>query len=53
MIVTVKNPINNEDVEVDLEISTALLTQPSGDVSLQVSGYGIIEISTHTHEETI
>ena len=53
MIVTVKNPINNEDVEVDLQISTALLTQPSGDVSLQVSGHGIIEFNAHTHEETM
>ena len=53
MIVTVKNPINNEDVEVDLEISTSLHTQSNGDVSLQVYGQGLVELSTHSHEETI
>jgi hypothetical protein len=53
MIITVKNPINNEDVDVELEISTVLHTQSNGDVSLQVHAQGLVQISEHTHEETI
>ena len=41
MIITVKNPINNEDVEVSVEIQTNLITYPNGMVHLQVTANGV------------
>ena len=46
MIITVKNPITNEDISVDIEISTTLLTEPSGLQTLHVHGQGSIQLTS-------
>jgi hypothetical protein len=41
MIITVKNPITNEDIDVTVEIQTNLTTYPNGMIHLQVIANGV------------
>jgi hypothetical protein len=40
MLVTVKNPIDNSDVEVELTIQINVLVTETGEKTLNVSAYG-------------
>lgn len=53
MIITVKNPINNEDVNIEVEVSTTLLTQADGTQILYAHAQGSTMLSEHVHEEII
>jgi hypothetical protein len=48
MIITVKNPIDNLDVDVEVEISTNLRTNPDGSQYLSVSASGFISLKKPT-----
>jgi hypothetical protein len=41
MIITVKNPIDNTNVDVEVAIQTNLITYPDGMVHLQVIANGV------------
>jgi hypothetical protein len=45
MKITVKNPIDNSDVEVEMSINTNLSTFDNGNVTLSVYGIGEIVIN--------
>jgi hypothetical protein len=50
MLVTINNPLTNEPIEVELSLTTVLITQPDGLQELQVSGNGIANLTgDHTH----
>jgi hypothetical protein len=50
MIITVKHPIDNSDVEVELKVTTNLITNPDGSQDLSVGASGFISLSEHTHD---
>lgn len=45
MIITVTNPINNEEVEVEVSITTNISISPEGKTSIIVSAVGWVEVS--------
>jgi hypothetical protein len=50
MIITIKNPVTNEDVDIEVGIQTNLVTAIDGSVTLHVSAQGYIEIGDgHEH----
>jgi hypothetical protein len=53
MKITVKNPIDNSDVEVEISISTNLATFEDGSVMLSVYGRGEVIINEATATEVI
>jgi hypothetical protein len=53
MKITVKNPIDNTDVEVEISISTNLSTFDNGEVMLSVYGRGEVIINEATATEVI
>jgi len=44
MIITVKNPIDDSDVEVELKVTTNLITNPDGSQDLSVGASGFISL---------
>ena len=42
MIITIKNPIDNTDVDIEVTITTKLITYPNGDQELNVSATGAV-----------
>jgi hypothetical protein len=48
MIITVKNPIDNSDVDVEVNVITKLTTYPSGKQELTVMADGSIPIQEPT-----
>jgi hypothetical protein len=42
MIITVKNPIDNSDVNIEVTITTKLITYPNGSQELTVSASGSV-----------
>jgi hypothetical protein len=42
MIITVKNPINDSNVDIEVTITTNLITYPSGSQELTVSASGSV-----------
>jgi hypothetical protein len=53
MIITVKNPIDNSDVEVEINISTSLSTFDDGSLILSVYGRGGVIINEATTNKVI
>jgi hypothetical protein len=45
MIITITNPLNNEQVEIDAAITTNLLTTPEGSIILSVSAIGSVDVT--------
>jgi hypothetical protein len=50
MIITVKNPIDNSDVEVELQVTTNLITNPDGSQDLSVGANGFISLKEPTDD---
>jgi hypothetical protein len=48
MIITVKNPIDNSDVEIEVNVSTNLITNPDGSQDLSVGASGFISLKGPT-----
>jgi hypothetical protein len=53
MIITIKNPITNEDVNIEVQVSTTLSTQEDGTQTLYAHAQGFILLSDHTHDEIV
>lgn len=50
MIITVKNPIDNSDVEIELQVTTNLITNPNGSQDLSVGARGFISLNGPTDD---
>lgn len=50
--VMVKNPLTDEDLEIDLEINTTIHDTPTALV-MHVSGYGSAELKTYINTEPV
>lgn len=50
MIITIKNPIDDSDVEVEVRISTSLTTEPDGSQSLSLIASGFVVLREPTEE---
>lgn len=50
MILTVKNPIDNSDVEIELQVTTNLITNPDGSQDLSVGASGFVSLKGPTDD---
>jgi hypothetical protein len=53
MKITVKNPIDNSDVEVELNVTTSLSTFENGSMMLSVHGRGEVMLNEAITDEVI
>jgi hypothetical protein len=48
MIITIKNPINDSDIDIEVAITTKLITHPNGSQELTVAASGSVLLSGPT-----
>lgn len=52
MIITIKNPIDDSDVEVEVRVSTSLTTEPDGSQNLSLIASGFVALKEPTEVPT-
>ncbi len=50
MIITIKNPVDNSDVDIEVKVATNLITNADGSQDLSVSANGFVSLREPTEE---